>query len=202
MKCILFQAALALAYIHRRGIIHRDIKPENIMIDKGRAVVKLIDFGLAISCEKINTDYVATRWYRSPENLLGTREYTPAIDVFSLACVVVELYLGRPLFPGADNLDQLHKICSILGQPTPQSWPKGHKQFLKMGLAIPGGGQSSCLGEILQTGSPGLRDLLTRMLVLNPADRISSSDMLLHAYFHNVKTIIPPPIYKRYQEDH
>lgn len=73
MKCILFQAALGLAYVHERGIIHRDIKPENILIDKRKAEIKLIDFGLAVSLEKVATDYVATRWYRAPENLLGTK---------------------------------------------------------------------------------------------------------------------------------
>jgi serine/threonine protein kinase len=78
----------------------------------------LIDFGLAIYSDKISTDYVATRWYRAPENLLGTKEYTTAIDVFSLACVIIELYLGSPLFPGDDNVDQLYKIFNILGEPT------------------------------------------------------------------------------------
>lgn len=73
VKCILFQAALGLAYVHERGIIHRDIKPENILIDKRKAEIKLIDFGLAVSLEKVATDYVATRWYRAPENLLGTK---------------------------------------------------------------------------------------------------------------------------------
>ncbi len=115
MKCILFQVGLGMAYIHERGIIHRDIKPENILINKHTAEIKLIDFGLAISERKTVTDYVATRWYRAPENLLGTKEYTTKIDVFSMACVAVELYLGAPLFPGADNVDQLYKIFNVLG---------------------------------------------------------------------------------------
>jgi serine/threonine protein kinase len=129
VKCVLFQAALGLAYVHERGIIHRDIKPENILIDKRKAEIKLIDFGLAVSLEKVATDYVATRWYRAPENLLGTKEYSCLIDVFSLACVVVELYLGNPLFPGADNLDQLYRIFNILGEPTDASWPAGARKF-------------------------------------------------------------------------
>lgn len=118
VKCILFQSSLGLAYIHDQGIIHRDIKPENILINKQTAEIKLIDFGLAIQEKRTRTDYVATRWYRAPENLLGTKEYTTKIDVFSLACVAVELYLGSPLFPGADNIDQLYKIFNILGEPT------------------------------------------------------------------------------------
>lgn len=89
VKCILFQAALGLAYVHSFGVIHRDVKPENLLIDKKTASVKLIDFGLAINESGVSTDYIATRWYRAPENLLGTKEYTCAIDVFSLGCVVV-----------------------------------------------------------------------------------------------------------------
>ena len=72
-KCIIFQSSLALAHVHLRGVIHRDIKPENILIDKSTAEIKIIDFGLAVGADKINTDYVATRWYRAPENLLGTK---------------------------------------------------------------------------------------------------------------------------------
>ena len=118
VKCILFQAALGLAYVHSFGIVHRDVKPENLLIDKKNASVKIIDFGLAIDESTISTDYIATRWYRAPENLLGTKEYSSAIDVFSLGCVIVELYLGSPLFPGANNLDQVFKIFNILGYPS------------------------------------------------------------------------------------
>lgn len=98
--------------------MHRDVKPENLLIDKKNASVKIIDFGLAIDESTISTDYIATRWYRAPENLLGTKEYSSAIDVFSLGCVIVELYLGSPLFPGANNLDQVFKIFNILGYPS------------------------------------------------------------------------------------
>lgn len=89
------------------------------------AIVKLIDFGLAIEQNQVSTDYIATRWYRAPENLLGTKEYTCAIDVFSLGCVIVELYLGSPLFPGSNNIDQIYKIFNILGYPTHSGWPRG-----------------------------------------------------------------------------
>lgn len=129
IKCILFQTAFGLAYLHERGIIHRDLKPENLLINKQTAEIKLIDLGLAIPTNKVNTDYVATRWYRAPENLLGTKEYTTAIDVFSLGCVIVELALGAPLFPAADNIDQICFICKLLGHPLETSWPLGYKRF-------------------------------------------------------------------------
>lgn len=97
-------------------------------------MVKLIDFGLAIDACQVSTDYIATRWYRAPENLLPTKEYTCAIDVFSLACVVVELFVGAPLFPGKDNLDQVVKIFNVLGYPTPQTWVKGYEKMLELGI--------------------------------------------------------------------
>ena len=80
------------------------------MINRQRAEVKIIDFGLSKGVVEIDTDYVATRWYRAPENLLATKQYTTAIDVFSLGCVIVELYFGTPLFPGTNNVDQISKI--------------------------------------------------------------------------------------------
>lgn len=123
LRCVLYQCALALEYLHRKRIIHRDIKPENIMINRKTALVKLIDFGLAKEESQARTDYVATRWYRSPENLVGLGKSTVAIDIYALGCVAVELFNREPLFPGSDTVDQLSKIFSLLGTPSPESWP-------------------------------------------------------------------------------
>jgi serine/threonine protein kinase len=128
--------ALGLSYVHSFGIIHRDIKPENILIDKSRSLVKLIDFGLAIHESQVTTDYIATRWYRAPENLLETKEYTCAIDVFSLGCVIVELYLGSPLFPGSNNIDQLYKMFNVLGFPMESNWSSGWKKMVALGVKM------------------------------------------------------------------
>ena len=147
---------------------------------------------------------MATRWYRAPENLLGTKEYTPAIDVFSLACVAVELYLGAPLFPGADNIDQLHKIFNVLGEPREEDWSLGYRKCLELGLRvgdkkyqIPLG-----LGSVLKPGSESFLNLMSQMLALNPSKRISSRDMIHHSYFKDVKLIVPPHIFKRFEKDH
>ena len=136
-------------------------------------MVKLIDFGLAISADRISTDYVATRWYRAPENLLGTKEYTTAIDVFGLACVVVEVFLGAPLFPGADNVDQIYRIFNILGEPSEEVWMKGAKKFKELGFKS-NGGQGMGLESVMRTASHGLVNLLKGMLELDPKKRKTS----------------------------
>lgn len=203
VKCILFQAALGLAYIHSFGIIHRDIKPENLLIDKKNALVKIIDFGLAISDKKISTDYIATRWYRAPENLLTTKEYTTAIDVFSLGCVIVELYLGSPLFPGSNNLDQLYKIFNILGEPTVEKWSIGYKKMLELGIKANTKSEIDIdLTSILNPCDDRLINLIHKMLALNPKDRITCEEIIKHDYFKDIKNIIPPAVFKRYEADY
>jgi mitogen-activated protein kinase 15 len=103
----------ALMYLHSAQITHRDIKPSNILINK-TCVVKLADFGLARCMRDVDTfvdpvltDYVATRWYRAPEILLGTSKYDTSIDMWGLGCVIAELYISKPLFPGSSTLNQL-----------------------------------------------------------------------------------------------
>jgi serine/threonine protein kinase len=157
----------------------------------------------------VATDYVATRWYRAPENLLGTKEYSCLIDVFSLACVVVELYLGNPLFPGADNIDQLYRIFNILGEPNESNWPLGYNKYREMGFKSdpqrghPKKGEEVFgLRSLLKACSEGLVALLEKMLVLNPKKRITTREIVLDPYFHDVKAIIPPSIYKRFEKDH
>lgn len=101
VRDLMHQAISAVAYMHRTGYMHRDIKPENFLInDDGK--LKLADFGLA-KLTKISgemTEYVSTRWYRAPEITLRSQKYDGAIDVFALGCIMGEMYLGRPLFPG------------------------------------------------------------------------------------------------------
>ena len=86
-------------------------------------VAKLVDFGLTKMLDKgPNTNYIATRWYRSPELLLSI-SYGLSVDVFALGCLIVELYLGFEAFPGADAIDQINKIFAILGTPNDDTWP-------------------------------------------------------------------------------
>lgn len=121
--------------MHKNGFFHRDLKPENLVIDNNN-VVKIIDFGLAreIRSAPPYTDYVATRWYRAPEILLKSSYYNSPTDIFSLGCIMAELYLLTPIFCGNSEIDQIHKICSVIGTPDINSWPEGLKLAARNGI--------------------------------------------------------------------
>jgi cyclin-dependent kinase-like len=103
--------------------VHRDIKPENLLINKEN-VLKICDFGFARVLPKseneLITDYVATRWYRSPELLLSQPNYGKPVDMWAIACILGELTDGQPLFPGDNEVDQLFQIQKMLG-PLPSN---------------------------------------------------------------------------------
>ena len=124
---IMYQSFKALMYMHSADLVHRDMKPSNLLLNS-ECLMKVADFGLARSllqggteADPINpvlTDYVATRWYRAPEILLGSTRYGKAVDMWSLGCIFGEMLSGKPVFPGTSTLNQLEKICEITGKPT------------------------------------------------------------------------------------
>ncbi|MED6160301.1 Shaggy- protein kinase eta [Stylosanthes scabra] len=110
-----------LAYIHTvPGVCHRDLKPQNILVDPNTHQVKICDFGSAKVLVKgeANISYICSRFYRAPELIFGATEYTTSIDIWSAGCVLAELLLGQPLFPGENAVDQLAEIIKVLGTPT------------------------------------------------------------------------------------
>lgn len=119
-KLYTYQICRSLAYIHGLGISHRDIKPQNLLVNPHTHQVKLCDFGSAKILVKgePNISYICSRYYRAPELIFGATEYTTAIDMWSAGCVLAELLLGQPLFPGESSVDQLVEIIKVLGTPT------------------------------------------------------------------------------------
>jgi CTD kinase subunit alpha len=128
IKELLRQMFEGLHYLHHRGILHRDIKGSNILLSTN-GQLKLADFGLARHYHKRrdNLDYtnrVITLWYRPPELLLGTTTYGPAVDIWSIGCIMLEMITKKAIFPGQNEIDQLTRIWNIMGTPTVETWPK------------------------------------------------------------------------------
>ncbi|RWR97448.1 Protein kinase domain-containing protein [Cinnamomum micranthum f. kanehirae] len=121
VKLYTYQIFRGLAYIHMaHGVSHRDVKPQNLLVDPVTHQVKLCDFGSAKVLVKgePNIAYICSRYYRAPELIFGATEYTTSIDIWSAGCVLAELLLGQPLFPGESAVDQLVEIIKVLGTPT------------------------------------------------------------------------------------
>ena len=120
VKIYSYQLMRSLAYIHAIGICHRDIKPHNVLVDTSSHILKLCDFGSAkqLIQGEPNIAYICSRYYRAPELIFGYTNYNCSIDVWSVGCVIAELMLGRPIFPGESGVDQLVEIIKILGTPT------------------------------------------------------------------------------------
>lgn len=123
-KYIVYQVLKALKYIHSGELIHRDLKPSNILLNS-ECQCKLADFGLARSIATkeeegppVLTEYVATRWYRAPEILLGSTKYSKAVDMWSVGCIIGELITGKAIFPGSSTLNQIERILELTGRPT------------------------------------------------------------------------------------
>lgn len=144
VKLYAAQMLRALAYCHARGICHRDIKPQNLLVNVATHALKLCDFGSAkvLVRGEPNISYICSRYYRAPELIFGATDYTCAIDVWSVGCVVAELLLGSPLFPGESGVDQLVEIIKVLGTPTREeihAMNPNYTEFKFPQVRLPGG---------------------------------------------------------------
>uniref|UniRef100_A0A8C1ACD4 Glycogen synthase kinase 3 alpha a n=1 Tax=Cyprinus carpio carpio TaxID=630221 RepID=A0A8C1ACD4_CYPCA len=121
VKVYMYQLFRSLAYIHSQGVCHRDIKPQNLLVDPETAVLKLCDFGSAKQLVRgePNVSYICSRYYRAPELIFGATDYTSNIDIWSAGCVLAELLLGQPIFPGDSGVDQLVEIIKVFKPRTP-----------------------------------------------------------------------------------
>lgn len=178
-----------LDYLHKRGVLHRDIKAANILVSRN-GELKLADFGLARFYNKNAkrkqdyTNRVITIWYRSPELLLGETQYGPAVDIWSAACVLVEIFTKHAIFPGdGGEINQLDKIYNVLGTPSRSNWP-GIVDLAWYELLRPAHKVPSTFAEKYQERvSPAAFDLLSAMFVFDPDTRPTASDVLEHPYF-------------------
>ena len=179
----IYQTLKALDFMHRNGIFHRDIKPENILLRNDQ--VKLADLG---SCKGIYskppfTEYISTRWYRSPECLLTDGYYNYKMDIWGLGCVFFEILTLVPLFPGDDEIDQVNKINSILGSPPDDLYQKLVKNSAHREQFCFEHQKGIGLYKYLSHVSPKTIDLINKMLAYDPDKRLTAKQCLNHECF-------------------
>lgn len=203
VRSFMYQLLRGLAFCHSHNVLHRDLKPQNLLINKvdgcpehpvnvylpypsfQNGELKLADFGLARAFGipvKCYSAEVVTLWYRPPDVLFGAKLYTTSIDMWSAGCIFAELAnAGRPLFPGADVVDQLKRIFKLLGTPTEETWP-GVSQLADY-KPFPMYHVTASWSQIVPRLNTKGRDLLQKLLVCRPTLRISAEQAMAHPYF-------------------
>jgi len=184
VKIFLFQLIRGLSYCHSRRILHRDLKPQNLLInDIGE--LKLADFGLARAKSvptKTYSNEVVTLWYRPPDVLLGSTEYSTPIDMWGVGCIFYEMASGRPLFPGSTVEDELHLIFKVLGTPTEENWPGISMSEELQNYNFPPYPAEPLVKRAPRLDSEGI-DLVSRFLLFEARRRVSAKDGMHHSYF-------------------
>jgi len=187
IKCFMHQLIEGVAFCHSKRIIHRDLKPQNLLI-KNDKVIKLADFGLARAFSipiRPYTKEVLTLWYRAPEILLGSQEYSTPVDIWSIGCIFAELCLKIPIFQGDSDIDQLFKIFRILGTPNDKTWPDV-KNLPHFKETFPKW-EPVKLKEVVNNLDENGLNLLSQLLAIDPNQRITAKQALQHPYFQDLK---------------
>ncbi|XP_063154953.1 serine/threonine-protein kinase MAK isoform X1 [Candoia aspera] len=202
IRNIMYQILQGLAFIHKHGFFHRDMKPENLLC-MGPELVKIADFGLAreLRSQPPYTDYVSTRWYRAPEVLLRSSIYSSPIDIWAVGSIMAELYTLRPLFPGTSEVDEIFKICQVLGTPKKNDWPEGYQLAAAMNFRFP-----QCISLNLKTLIPNASNealyLMSEMLNWDPKKRPTATQALKFPYFQVGQVLGPPPQCMNQKQSH
>ncbi|XP_063217701.1 glycogen synthase kinase-3 beta-like isoform X1 [Bacillus rossius redtenbacheri] len=190
IKLYMYQLFRSLAYIHFLGICHRDIKPQNLLLDPETGVLKLCDFGSAKHLVKgePNVSYICSRYYRAPELIFGAIDYTTKIDVWSAGCVLAELLLGQPIFPGDSGVDQLVEIIKVLGTPTREQIREMNPNYTEFKFPQIKSHPWQKVGKVFRARTPPEAiDLVSRLLEYTPSSRISPLQACAHTFFDELR---------------
>ncbi|CAE8633110.1 unnamed protein product, partial [Polarella glacialis] len=180
-------ACRALAHLHASGVVHRDIKPQNLLVDAQKGhLLKLCDFG---SAAKVGSGrlgptlvaYICSRYYRAPELIFGATNYTTAVDLWSIGCVLAEMLRGRPLFPGENGVDQLVEIVKVLGSPSRDQVFAMNPQYLT--FSFPHLGASSWDTVFRKSVGSEFTSLLSEFLQYDPEVRRKPLEACAHSCF-------------------
>lgn len=196
VRSYIYQLCKSIDYCHRLEVVHRDIKPENLLVSLSHKL-KLCDFGFARTLPQYGgalTDYVATRWYRSPELLLGDPRYSKEVDMWAIGCIMGELIDGQPLFPGESEIDQLYVIQKVLGPMTDKQQELFARNPRFNGLRFPDLPRPETLEKrYLGKLTRHALAFMKRLLDLHPGSRMTSSEALRHPYFEGLCDAIDRP---------
>lgn len=188
VKLYTYQICRALAYIHgAMGVCHRDIKPQNLLVNPHTHQLKLCDFGSAKVLVKGETNiaYICSRYYRAPELIFGAVEYTTAIDIWSTGCVMAELMLGQPIFPGESGVDQLVEIIKVLGTPTREEIKCMNPNYTD--FKFPQIKAHPWHKMFHKRMPPEAVDLVSRLLQYSPSLRFTALEACIHPFFDELR---------------
>ncbi|CAH9089032.1 unnamed protein product [Cuscuta europaea] len=188
VKLYMYQIFRGLAYIHNvTGVCHRDVKPQNLLVDPLTHQVKLCDFGSAkvLVRGESNIAYICSRYYRAPELIFGATEYTSSVDIWSAGCVLAELLLGQPLFPGENAVDQLVEIIKVLGTPTREDVRCMNPNYTA--FRFPQVKAHPWHKVFLKRMPPDAIDLVSRLLQYSPSLRCTALEACAHPFFDELR---------------
>ncbi|ESR56777.1 hypothetical protein CICLE_v10023852mg, partial [Citrus x clementina] len=194
IRSFMSQMLQGLAHMHRNGYFHRDLKPVESIIQISYCIFLFLDFvNKELSSMPPYTEYVSTRWYRAPEVLLQSSSYSPAIDMWAVGAILAELFTLSPIFPGDSEIDQLYKVCCILGAPDWTAFPEAtnisrlisisYSEILPINLS-----------DIIPNASMEAIDLIWQLCSWDPLRRPTADQALQHPFF-NVETWVPYPLH-------
>ncbi|XP_065856109.1 cyclin-dependent kinase C-2 C-like [Euphorbia lathyris] len=198
IKCYIKQLLCGIEHCHTRGVMHRDIKVSNILVNND-GILKIGDFGLANVLSEKNkhqlTSRVVTLWYRPPELLMGSTSYGVSVDLWSVGCVFAELLLGKPLFKGRTEVEQLHKIFKLCGSPSDEYWKQA--KLSNATVFKPQHLYESSLQQRFKD-YPTAADLIETFLSIEPEKRGTATSALLAQYFNTAPYACEPSNLPKY----
>lgn len=187
IKKYIYQLLKSIEHMHSSGIFHRDVKPENVLL--AGEILKLADFGSCrgTSSKQPYTEYISTRWYRSPECLLTDGYYDAKMDIWGAGCVLFEINALFPLFPGKNELDMVKRIHSILGTPSIEKLQEFKKHATHMEIKF-ASKEGTGIDKLIPHVSDACKDLIKKLLIYDSETRITAQEALNHPYFKDVMT--------------
>ncbi|KAG8191124.1 hypothetical protein JTE90_010048 [Oedothorax gibbosus] len=197
VKTLMHQLLCAVAHLHDNWILHRDLKTSNLLLSH-KGILKVGDFGLAReygSPLKPYTPVVVTLWYRAPELLLGAKQYSTPIDMWSVGCIFGELLTMKPLFPGKSEIDQLNRVFKDLGTPSEKIWHGYSELPLVKKVTFTEYPYNNLRSRFGHNFTDLGFDLLNRFLTYNPTRRITAEDAKKHDFFSEKPKPVAPSMF-------